>query len=455
MVRRLFPILLIVFIDGMGATILIPVLPFYAVAFGADPFTVGLLLSCYALAQIAFGPYLGRLSDRIGRKPVLVVAQIGTFASLLLLGFANSLLLIFVSRILDGITGANLSTAQSAVSDATPPESRAAGLGLIGAASGLGFIAGPLLSGLALSLSGSDFSAPAFLAAGFSLTSVVLTTIVFRETLPPHMRNSSSPVRPKRGGAALVGRARSPELGPFYLFAMGAQLVFTMFTATFTLYTLNRLGFDSLSNAIFLGLFGLMLVAMQGALVGRLVNRFGEYRVLAASFVMTAIGFGLAALAPQQAVPWYDRDELADELSQAGEVSNQLALLPPEAGAGLGAFIFVLFGLLPGPLGYTLQMPTINALLTKKASASEIGETLGISAAFTGAGTVIGPVLGGYLFAELSPGAPHALGAILSVVMVAILLTEVRDPASPVGRTSPVATRSGTPSSREDGQTET
>lgn len=427
MVRRLFPTLFISFIDGMGLTILIPILPFYAIAFGAGPTTVGLLLTSYALAQIVFGPILGRLSDRIGRKPVLALAQVGTFISLLVLGFANSLLLIFIARILDGITGANLSTVQSAVSDVTSPEERAAGLGLVGASTGLGFIAGPLLSGVALAIFDNNYSAPAFLAAGFSFTSILLTTFVFRETLAAEDRKPRSEREPGWASSLIAG-ARSSELGPFYLFALGVQMVFTMFTAVFTLFTLNRLGFDSLSNAIFLGLFGVMLVAMQGAFVGRLVTRFGEYRVLAASLLMTAMGFGVAAFAPQQAVPWYDRADLVDELGQGTGATEQLALLPPEAGAGIGAFLFILFGMLPGPLGYTLQLPTINSLLTKRAASSELGETLGVSSAFVSVGTVIGPLLGGYLFAELAPGAPFAAGAIVSLILFVLLVARVADP---------------------------
>jgi len=409
----------------MGATILIPILPFYATAFGASATTIGLLLSAYAFAQIIFGPALGRASDRFGRKPVLTVAQIGTFLSLLVLGFANSLLLIFASRILDGITGANLSTVQSAVSDKTSSEDRGKGLGLVGAASGLGFIAGPLLSGLALALFDNDYSAPAFLAAGFSFTSIVLTTIMFRETLPPESRKPTERGQGSSARLRVFTSARSSELGPFYLFAFAVQIIFTMFTATFTLYTLNRLGFDSLSNAIFLGLFGLMLVAMQGVFVGKLIARFGEYRVLAMSLVMTAVGFGTASLAPQQAVPWYSRSELVAELGQEGAAADQLALLPPEAGAGIGAFIFILFGLLPGPLGYTLQLPTINTLITKRAGRTDIGETLGISSAFVGAGTVLGPLVGGYLFTTIAPGAPYALGALLSLVLLVALLKTI------------------------------
>ena len=188
--RQLLPILFIVFVDTMGLTIILPLIPFYVLAFDAPPFAVGLLVTAYALAQLLFAPLLGRLSDRFGRKPILVTSQIGTFGSLLLLGFAWALPVIFISRLLDGITGANLSTVQSAVSDMTDEKGRAQGLGLVGAAYGVGFVAGPLLGGVALRLGSNNYAAPAFLAAGFAFLSILLTTFIFRETLPQSQRKN-------------------------------------------------------------------------------------------------------------------------------------------------------------------------------------------------------------------------------------------------------------------------
>nr|HMQ53854.1 MFS transporter [Anaerolineae bacterium] len=159
--RQLLPILVIVLVDVMGLTIISPVLPFYALAFDASPLTIGLLISSYPLMQFFFVPILGTLSDRFGRKPVLAIAQVGTFCSLLLLGVANTLSLVFFSRIVDGITGANLATVQSAISDSTSPRDRARGLGLIGATFGLGYILGPMISGLTLRLTDNNYSAPA------------------------------------------------------------------------------------------------------------------------------------------------------------------------------------------------------------------------------------------------------------------------------------------------------
>lgn len=418
--RQLLPILTIVFVDSMGFTIVLPIIPFYALAFGAEPTIVGLLIMSYALAQLVFAPILGRLSDRFGRKPVLVVAQIGTFGSLLLMGMAWALPILFLARILDGITGANLSTIQSAVSDMTTKEDRARGLGLVGAASGMGFVFGPLVSGLALRLAGNNYAAPAFVGASFALLSILLTVFMFRETLPADKRQ----VSPRREPiwSILARGLRSPELGPLYLLAFAAQFIFGVFASIFALFTLNRIGFNSVNNAIFFGVFGVSMMLMQGVFVGRWVKRFGEYRVLMASFLLTMFGFGLAAFTPQQAVPWYSRADMVAELSQQGAVSDQLALLPSEVGAGLGAFIFILFTLLPGPLGFTLQLPTINTLITKRVGSSDIGQALGVSAAFVGAGTIVGPFLGGWLFDNIAPAAPMAANALLSFVLLILII---------------------------------
>ena len=329
--------------------------------------------------------------------------------------------MIFVARILDGITGANLSTVQSAISDATTEKTRAQGLGLVGAAYGLGFVVGPLISGVVLRLANNDYSAPAFVAAGFALLSVILTLFVFRESLPAERRGVQT--RERLGFERVFKGLRSEELAPLYLLAFAVQFIFAMFTASFALFTLNRIGFSSVDNAIFFGIFGILLVLMQGVFVGRWVRRYGEQRVLLVSFVLTAVGFGVATFTPQQAVPWYSEAAMVAELTQQGIVSSQLDLLPSDLGKGVGAFLFILFGLLPGPLGFTLQLPTINTLITKNVAPTEIGSALGVSATFVGAGSVVGPLLSGYLFEQIAPGAPFAVNALLSLCLLVLLMS--------------------------------
>ena len=206
------------------------------------------------------------------------------------------------------------------------------------------------------------------------------------------------------------------------MLSFAVQFIFGMFTAVFALFTLTRLGFNSVNNAIFFGAFGLTLMLMQGVMVGRWVNRFGEYRVLLAGLLLMAVGFGVTAFTPQQAVPWYSEVAMIAELAQQGADPAQLALLPSEAGAGFEAFLIILLGLLPGTMGFTLQLPTINTLITKRAEEAIVGEAVGVSAAFIGAGTVVGPALGGWLFEQIGPSAPFTAVSLLAAALLILVV---------------------------------
>src|SRR3990172_11845072 len=181
--KRILPILVIVLVDLMGLSIIIPLLPLFAARFGSSPLTIGILQAAYPLMQFVGAPILGRLSDRFGRKPVLFTSQIGTLAGFILLGFANTLWLLFLSRIIDGLSGANISTAQAAIADSTNEKTRTQGLRLVGAAFGVGFILGPIIAFIVLAASGQNYQAVAFTAAFFSLVSILLTSFWFKETL--------------------------------------------------------------------------------------------------------------------------------------------------------------------------------------------------------------------------------------------------------------------------------
>ncbi|HTP00968.1 MAG TPA: MFS transporter, partial [Anaerolineales bacterium] len=180
--RRIAPLLVIVLVDLIGLSIIVPLLPLFAARFGATPIMVGILQATYPMMQFIGAPILGRLSDRFGRKPILLVSQLGTLVGFIILGFANSLAMLFVSRIIDGLSGGNISTAQAAIADSTTERNRTQGLGLIGAAFGIGFILGPIIAYIVLQLSGGDYRAVAMTAAAFSLASILMTSFLFRET---------------------------------------------------------------------------------------------------------------------------------------------------------------------------------------------------------------------------------------------------------------------------------
>ena len=166
--KRILPIFVIVLVDLLGLTIIIPLLPLYAVSFGADPFMIGVIGAVYPTMQLIGGPILGSLSDRYGRKPVLLFSQVGTFIGFLILGFANALPVLILSRLIDGLSGANIVVAQAAITDMTTPKTRTQGLGLIGAAFGLGFTIGPALAGIGLAVSNNNYQVPALMAAAGS-----------------------------------------------------------------------------------------------------------------------------------------------------------------------------------------------------------------------------------------------------------------------------------------------
>src|SRR5713226_765125 len=189
--KKILPVFTIVLIDLLGLTIIIPLLPLYATSFGASAFTIGVLGAAYPVMQFVGAPLLGRLSDRYGRKPVLLISQLGTLVGFLTLGFANALWLLFLARLLDGLSGANISTAQAVITDSTTEKTRTQALGLLGAAFGLGFIVGPIIAFISLALSGNNYHVPAFVAAAFSALSMLLTWFWLTETHPAGSRGAA------------------------------------------------------------------------------------------------------------------------------------------------------------------------------------------------------------------------------------------------------------------------
>lgn len=428
--KKLIPVLVIVMVDVLGITIIIPVLPFYALAFDASPLVIGMLGSSYPVMQFVFAPILGSLSDRYGRKPVLATAQVGTFLSLLVMGFAGSLWMLFFSRIIDGITGANLSTAQAVITDSTPPEERAKGLGLIGAIFGVGFVLGPVISGVVLALTNNNYGAPALVAASFALLSVFLTTFVLPETNTPEMRTQTS-IRDRLNVKKMATAFAHPTLGILFTFVLLLQLVFGSFQLTFAPFTLNRLGLNSVGNTIFFAMFGIILAVVQGGLVGPMTKRFGERRLILIGIVLVAAGFFLAGLTPQQAVPWYSEQALIDELGRQTSVAaiaanEQLALLPPDTNKGWFSLIFLLLGLLPLPVGIGLILPNINSLITKRAEPDKIGEALGLASSFTALGTAVGPLYGGWLFETVGPNPLYLINGALAGLLFWLMVRRLQ-----------------------------
>lgn len=407
--RSLAPILLIVLVDLIGLSIIIPLLPLYAARYGATPLLTGLLGSTYPLMQFIGAPILGRLSDRFGRRPILLISQIGTFAGFLLLAFANSLPLLFLSRIIDGLSGANISTAQAIVADVTTPRTRTQGLGLIGAAFGLGFVLGPILAFIVLSVSGQSFVAVALTAAVFSLTSIALTYFTLQET-----RRTGEDIKQRSPFTlqAMLEALKRPAIGFLLILMFMQQLAFGGYEQMFSLFTLNRLGLSASDNSALFIYLGLLIVFIQGGLVGRWSKRYGDRWLILLGLSMLSLGLLFTALTPQIPVPWYERARLAQELS-AGNAQNLRIDLPDDAKKGLLGLLWIVVASIPAAVGGGVLQPSINSLITQFAAKDETGGILGISSAFLSAANALAPLFFGFLFQTLGASAPFIIGGIL------------------------------------------
>ncbi len=350
-----------VFIDLVGFGIVIPVLPFYAegTRFNASPRMVGFLFASYSIMQLVFSPILGRLSDKHGRRPVLLVSIIGTGIGFLILGFATTLWMLFVGRILDGITGGNISTAQAYIADITTKEDRAKGLGLIGAAFGLGFVLGPAIGGI---LSQWGVAVPFFFAAGLCFANALLLYFTLPETVTrDHPARSSA--AGGRGLAQLYQSLKEPRLGfvlsIYFLFVVA----FSIMTTSFSLYTMFRFGYDAQHNGYLFAYVGIIAVIIQGGLIGRLVKRFGELPLV----IVGALFFAGSLFA----VPFVG--------PQAGGL---IALL-------IGGGIF--------SAGNSLATPSLTSLASKSVGPAEQGSILGVTQSVASLARAVGPALAAVL----------------------------------------------------------
>ncbi|MGY9003521.1 MAG: MFS transporter, partial [Rhodospirillales bacterium] len=288
----MLPLFLIVFIDLLGFGIIIPLLPFYAEHFHADPFTVGLLMATYSLAQLIAAPLWGSMSDRIGRRPVLLITLGGAAASYIWLGFVDSLFALFAARAVGGAMAGNISAAFAYMADITTKEDRAKGMGLIGAAFGLGFIAGPAIGGL---LAGADpatanYSLPAFAAAGLSLVSLLLAILILKESLSEEIRARIAARPPEKRFRRLIETLKIPKLGFLVALSFVATFVFAGMEATFAMWSERTYQWGPQQTGFLFAGVGIVSAVIQGGLIGRLARRFGEEKLIIQGAVALAIG---------------------------------------------------------------------------------------------------------------------------------------------------------------------
>ena len=270
----LLVIFITVFIDLVGFGIVIPVLPYYAegTRFGATPRAVGLLFASYSVMQLIFSPVLGKLSDKHGRRPILLISLLGTCLGFMILGFATTLWMLFLGRIIDGISGGNISTAQAYIADVTTKEDRAKGMGLIGAAFGLGFVFGPAIGGI---LSRWGINVPFLFAGGLAFANVILLYFTLPETVTrDHPARVSAATG--RGWRPVISALRQPQLAFVLTIYFLSIVAFSIMTAVFSLFMLFRLGYDPWHSGWIFAFVGVISAIIQGGLIGKLVKRFGE-----------------------------------------------------------------------------------------------------------------------------------------------------------------------------------
>lgn len=355
----LLVIFVTVLIDLIGFGIVIPVLPYYIESpqFNATPFTLGLLFASYSVMQLLFTPVLGRLSDKYGRRPVLFLSLIGTGVGFLLIGLAGSLWMLFAGRILDGITGGNISTAQAYVADVTTPENRAKGMGMIGAAFGLGFVIGPAIGG---ELSHFGIAVPFLFAAALSFANATLLYFVLPETVKKGEQTAHFIDRSLRGMMARLKDARlALTIGVYFLFVVA----FSIMTTTFALYTMHAFSYTARDNGRLFAFIGVLGVILQGALIGRLAARFGEVPFIVLGAALFVVG--LFAL--------------------------------PYVGPASGGLVALLIVLTIFANGNAMTMPTLTSLASKSVGPHEQGAVLGVTQSSASLARIIGPLLGTFL----------------------------------------------------------
>jgi len=384
--RTLIFVFLTVFLDLLGAGILIPIMPYLVRQFRTDAFTVGMLSVAFSLAQFVAAPVLGALSDRVGRRPVLIFSILGSAFGYFLFGWAGSLWVMFLARILDGATGGNISTAMAAIADTSEPKDRAKNFGLIGMAFGLGFIIGPALGGV---LSKISLQAPAYGAGVIGLCTALFGYLRFPETLPVERRKkgplSMNEMNPLQSVSDALGRV---EIRMFLFALFFLNFAFAGMQTNFANFTLERFQFGPDDNAWVFAFIGLLAALMQGVVVRRLLPVMGERKMAILGFVLFMAGFAMLAAAPT------------------------------------AVWMFPAIALIA--VGSSFTNPTLNAMISQRSSASEQGSILGTTQSVLSLTRVVGPAWAGLVFDRYGTGAPYWTGAGFIALAMLLALPDLR-----------------------------
>ncbi len=367
----------------LGFGLILPLLPYIASNWGATPLMIGFISAAYPLGQFIGAPILGRFSDRFGRKPLLLFSIAGTFLSLLMLGFARSIAVIMISRFLDGLTGGNITVAQAYISDVTDEKSRSKGMGMIGAAFGLGFILGPASGGF---LSQWGYAVPAFVSAGLSFLNLLMISILLPESLPKEKRvQHMSEVKRSHPLKGMTAAFAKPIAGPILSSIIVFSLSMSMFESVFSLFAKQRLALSAQSTGFILAYVGVLVAAIQGGGMGALTKRFRENVLVRFALITLTLSYVGWALSPNVVV-------------------LMIILVPLSLSSGILSTL-------------------LRSSLSKSVPTNETGEIMGISAALESITRIVAPALGGWLIGSLSSTAPGLLSALLLGVLTVYLIT--------------------------------
>lgn len=373
--RPLLVIFLTIFVNLVGFGIIVPLLPFYAERFGASGLTIGLLFGIFSLCQLVASPLLGAASDRYGRRPVLIFSLAGTVVSFVMLATAQTITMLFIARIVDGLSGGNISTARAYVADVTDPKDRSRAFGIIGAAFGLGFILGPALSGL---LAPVNYTAPIWAAAAITAVATLMAIFWLPETV--HRTSAASNISLRSIGPML----RRPQVRRVLAIDFVYWLAFAVFQTTFALFVAHRFGFDAGQTGYFFAAFGVLGAIVQGALIRPIVGRIGDKTTFILGLICSAVGLVAATLTHSVTL-------------------FALALVPLALGIGFGH-------------------PTMSSLVSRAAREDEQGRVQGAASAIESLGRAIGPVWGNASLQRFGDGMPYisAAGFLLMTLLLSL-----------------------------------
>jgi MFS family permease len=394
---------LIVFVDLVGFGLIIPLLPFYAERFGASPQVVTILLAIFSLMSMISAPLWGRMSDRIGRRPVLMASMLAAALAYLWMGFAGALWMLFAARAFAGLCAGNIAAAQAYIADVTPPENRARGMGMIGAAFGLGFIIGPALGGIVAGndLATADLRTPGLIAAGLSFAAFLGIVFLLPESLPAAAR-----ARPSRSRLMILQNVlHRPVLARLFAVFFVVILAFAGMESTFAMWAMRQYGWGPAQIGYVFTYVGLLSAAMQGGLIGPLSRRFGEEWLLLSGLALIALGLLVLPFA---------------------------GTLPP-----------LLVAVSALAIGMGAMQPSLNSLISRRAGAEEQGEVMGLAQSVGSLARVLGPISAGALFEGFGRHSPYFWGAALVACALILSWRFARTPMTAATRAVPPGSRMG------------